>query len=435
MTSHDPAAGRLRPREAVRATGGPGGTANALLGGRVGTKAWGILCALVVAAAPVETSAAKPNATTRRKAKQHMKAAFRHFRSREYQRSIDEWKRAYGVVPDPEFIFNQALVYDMWKGHCGEAMAALRTYLDGCQAPGRRCKSVRDAKKRLDGLRDECFAEIAIETAPTAAALTLDGKFAGNAPLVAKLGPGGHKVVAELDGYDAKEQVFEAKVGEPLALRLVLERRAPAAWLSVHNRPPTAALSLDGTPLEGALPDNLQVTPGRHRLEVILSDQDRRFVEVTVQDRQTAVVDLSLARPLVSGAPAGPPARSVAAEVGPEAASEFTTVGWSALGVGLAALAGAGVLGGLALDKHNQAGELADDPAPDDLSTLRSRIQTLDDETNELLLGTQIALGVGVGALTAGIVLLIVGDGEAEASAVSVGPVVGPNTIGFAGRF
>ena len=66
-------------------------------------------------------------------------------------------------------------------------------------------------------------AVLEIDTDPAGAALFVDGKSVGTAPLTHEVVPGGHIVVAELEGHSPAEQEVRAIAGEKFPLSLKLE--------------------------------------------------------------------------------------------------------------------------------------------------------------------------------------------------------------------
>lgn len=71
-------------------------------------------------------------------------------------------------------------------------------------------------------------ATLVIDSTPKGALVYIDGKLQGSAPLTATLEPGGHLVVAEVDGYQAWSLEVALAEGQKRELKIELEREAGA---------------------------------------------------------------------------------------------------------------------------------------------------------------------------------------------------------------
>lgn len=145
----------------------------------------------------------------------------------------------------------------------------------------------------------EKSASIAVETEPAGAAVTVDGKPAGNAPLtVAEVGQGEHVVEASLDGFTSvKRAVSVTSEGEKLMIVLTLpkkEAKGTAAVAAVAkgklslSTDPWTHVSLNGKALGDTPLIEIALPAGRHRLR--LSNEQAKIdlaIEVEVKPGQT----------------------------------------------------------------------------------------------------------------------------------------------------
>jgi hypothetical protein len=73
--------------------------------------------------------------------------------------------------------------------------------------------------------KDELLpAEVTIDSAPSGAVLTIDGKLAGLGPTRVQLSPGGHEVIAELDGYGSTRTEVVVAAGQTRTVVISLDK-------------------------------------------------------------------------------------------------------------------------------------------------------------------------------------------------------------------
>jgi PEGA domain len=90
-------------------------------------------------------------------------------------------------------------------------------------------------------------AVLSLESSPKGAIISVDGKLAGTAPLSVTLEPGGHLVVAELEGYQTYSQEVALAEGQKRDLQVLLDPEVTA-----KRRPfPVAGLIVGGVGLAG----------------------------------------------------------------------------------------------------------------------------------------------------------------------------------------
>ena len=388
--------------------------------------------ALVVTTGAVGPAAAEPCESPQTdKAARHRDRAFRRFRAGDHAAAIAEFRQAYTACPLPSHLFNIALTYGNWRGHCTDAMDGWRRYLGFCESYACDPNKVSDGRERLARLGQACPSQVNIETTPGGAAIAIDGAYAGNAPLATSLEPGPHEVSASLDGFVSGTQAIEVQAGKRMAVAITLRSEIAQGWLLLRNLAPGASVRLDGTLLSGPLAEPISVSPGRHGVEVARPGRPSTLIERVVQAGEKVVVDLALVT--VPPAAAMPPPLLVAASPEP-AASVLGVLGWASIGLGCAGLAVGGVLSGIALGKAADADAIArgDVASSDPLGEANQRRR----EANETMRGAAVALGTGGAVLATGVILLLVDLlGDDVASGEGVAPVAEPNAFGVMGRF
>jgi hypothetical protein len=79
------------------------------------------------------------------------KAAFERLADKDYRSGIEGLKEAYRLDPHPQDLYNIAAAHEKWAGHCHEALAGYRAYIEACP----ECRHVNTAREKtlvLDGL-------------------------------------------------------------------------------------------------------------------------------------------------------------------------------------------------------------------------------------------------------------------------------------------
>jgi tetratricopeptide (TPR) repeat protein len=171
-------------------------------------------------------------------------------------------------------------------------------------------------------------------------------------------------------------------------------------------------------------------------LEKVPESPNRKMVELrikNIQRRLPGEKPAELAEPLKPEASPVPAEPEVSPEPDGEGSGVITIAGWSAVGVGVASLVTAGVMGALALGKIN-----AYEEAHNTTHMPYSEARELLDQADSYEVAGYALLGVGVAAAAAGAALLVWdmkrgeepvgGSGEAK---VSVRPTVGGLLVQF----
>jgi tetratricopeptide (TPR) repeat protein len=197
-----------------------------------------------------------------------------------------------------------------------------------------------------------------------------------------------------------------------------LKARLKVTGIQITCNELDAIVLLDGdeigrTPLRG----NLLVKPGFHDVKVTKKGYISYSAFVTVSPGQVVVVKAQLKVIQARSEPIG----------GAEGSTDYSDTHrrkriwtWVALGVTGAAAVTAGVTGGLALSKANEA-QTKDDEAADSARTLA--------------LVSDITMGVAVAGAVATVVLFFVEGRSAERPRSALLPVIGPGTVGLSASF
>ena len=122
--------------------------------------------------------------------------------------------------------------------------------------------------------RVEALVQLEILTSPPGAAISMDGKTLGSAPLNHAAAAGTHKLEAVLEGYQPAEKSLILTLGTPASITLQLQPFTPS--LHVFTDLESGVVQLEGRPparLQGGEFATDQIAPGKHSLRVTNQEQ------------------------------------------------------------------------------------------------------------------------------------------------------------------
>ena len=142
--------------------------------------------------------------------------------------------------------------------------------------------------------------EVLITTSPAGAAVMVDGKALGAAPLTAQgLEPGGHVVEARAEGYAPRTSAVTVSAGEIATVTLTLDRvqqKPKGGTLQVITSPQPVDLFLDGT-FRGKTPLTLEdLADGTHIVSARWPGHTTAEREVPIRPGQITTIKLDLAQ-------------------------------------------------------------------------------------------------------------------------------------------
>jgi serine/threonine protein kinase/tetratricopeptide (TPR) repeat protein len=141
------------------------------------------------------------------------------------------------------------------------------------------------------------FRNLAVETDPTGAVITLDAGPPQKAPYTFnKVKFGSHRVTANLRGYLPIQQDLQFDVTTPPKVVLKLRQSPPheIAALSVQSEPPGATILLDGKPPQASPNTFAHVPFGTHELTATLDNYEPIKQEIEVRQGMTPEIHLKL---------------------------------------------------------------------------------------------------------------------------------------------
>jgi hypothetical protein len=200
-----------------------------------------------------------------------------------------------------------------------------------------------------------------------------------------------------------------------------LEPRVPRLTIRVEPAVPGTSVTVDGEPVgDMASAGAARINPGAHTVEATAPDRPRWSEVVTLQERESRVVDIQLGEPAQSAV--APPATATVPSA-PAAPSRGLPIAVTAVAVGLAG-------GGLAAF-FSSAGE--HDGAVRDCAQTTASCQEAKDRVRAWDFA---AAGMWSGAVVAGVIAVVLWTRSSDgANKSGAGLIVGPGELGVVGRF
>ena len=316
----------------------------------------------------------------RKEAAGHYQRAVTLFKDGDLQAALSEFRTAYELAPSYEVLFNIALCERRLFNYA-RAMRTLDQYLmeGGSRIAAERREAVSREREAIRALT----APVAVIVDGKPATIWVDGEKVGPTPLqdLLVLGIGKHKVRAEREGCTPDERTIEVRSGQALSVQLAPSSLTEPVEVSVECRTPMTEVSLDEAP-PVSCPTTLSLVPGNHELTARAPGFVASRTEVLVQP--------------------GVARKVTVAELVPRAAP-FPTLGVTLMGGGVVA-GGVGLAFALMASANAQrTSALVRSGGPWDAAAITNEQVGL---RNSVLGWT--FLGVGAGALVAGVVALVV---------------------------
>ena len=296
----------------------------------------------------------------------------------------------------------------------------------------------------LDARMTDKPTDVLVNTEPAGATARIPGAPECVTPCLVSLRAGSYHLTLERAGYQSVARDFDKPAGQMLELKFALDPVSgqAAGSLRVSVDRSGAEVHIDGRSVGiSPLPGPIQLAPGLHRVVARLSGFMDWQADANVGEGLETVVAITM-RPAAAVSPGVPvpvpPPIAPIEPIGPrsEPMSGMRKGGWAATSIGIAALLGGGVTTGLAIKNRRDFNTAVRFNIDGDLyisGVTRVQAQDLEAQTKTLAITSGALFGVGVAALTTGLVLLLVEEDRPDpmkAPSLSIAPILTPTAAG-----
>ncbi|MEZ4228177.1 MAG: PEGA domain-containing protein [Polyangiaceae bacterium] len=346
------------------------------------------------------------------KARTYFNAGAQAYEAGEYLAAIQAFDQAYKYSPRPAILFSAAQAYrrqyfiDKNAQHLQLAIKNYRSYLSKVAEGGRRADAAQ-ALSELEPIAARLAASATIDPenpeapAPQPPApivqktrlmvssqtkgtqVTLDGGAAKQAPLIAEVKPGKHKVKLSAPGYFPEEREVQAADGGIVAVDVRLRPQPAKLRIEAENG---AEVRVDGRPVGVTPMSPIELDAGVHLITVSRTGREpfSKELDLSRGEQRTLEVDLGV--------------------------TTQRTVSYAVLGTGVAGILTGGVFTFLALRQESKAQDISDSRSTGNIT--RAQLLEYDDHVqkrDDFRTASIVAYGAGA-LLTATSVLLMAFD-------------------------
>lgn len=148
-------------------------------------------------------------------------------RTSKYDEALEAFERAWTLSQDPQALFRIAKVEEA-RGDCARAIRAFERFLKHCED----CPNGAEGQTAAQEVKKRCEIHIIVETTPSGARLSANGKEVGRTPFKLSPKPGNIILKATLDGFTSREERLKLNGGEVRTLSWAL---APVVSVMVES--------------------------------------------------------------------------------------------------------------------------------------------------------------------------------------------------------
>jgi len=371
-------------------------------------------------------------ASEKEEAKQLFESGLKLMRIDDFVGASATFERSIALYPTQTSLFNLANCYRAMQRY-SDALATIerlkRDFADKLKP------EIKEAVEREWVEIQTLVANLTVETDPTDASVTIDGKEVGVGPKVGPLllEPGSHDIEASRPGHRSQRRTVKLEPGVARTEKLVLE--VETGTLEVRANVEGAKVFVDRQPVGTTpLPGPISLLVGKHVLVLRATEREdvERPIEIRTGERQ--VLDIVLGRklaPMLAPAPLPPPeaprVEIATTENSTPTAHTLRIVMWSSLAGAVAAGAVASVY--LAI----LSGQNSDFQKYNDLFAQYGRAQ---DDTkrrslsDDMRRSSRIAIGCGIGAGALAVTALITYFVDSQSRPGEASVALSPGGIG-----
>jgi tetratricopeptide (TPR) repeat protein len=180
-----------------------------------------LVCASTTVVAQQTRTGRGVDATVTREARQHHREGVSAFAAGRYPEAIQAFLAADRLRPSPALSFNIAKAYER-EGNTAEALQHYREYLHRAGQPQDRAAVAARIDELALRLGKTGVQQVSFRTEPAAAGVLVDAEPVGRSPVFVELRPGTHRVTFRQDGYEDAELEFDLNADQPLDVSITL---------------------------------------------------------------------------------------------------------------------------------------------------------------------------------------------------------------------
>jgi hypothetical protein len=226
-------------------------------------------------------------------AKRHFAQGVALYNDGNFNAALAEFDAAYKLKQSPSVLYNIGLTQKSLF-HYNEAIDSLQEYL----AKDKKIKA--DQQKQVQQLISEMralLAEVTINVIPDGAAIKLDERAIGQAPMKPYgIAAGNHKIDISAEGYKPQSKDILVTAGQPQTLNFKLEAIPKSGKAHITANQPLSEVKIDDK-VVGMAPVDVELPIGGHQIEVVAKGYQPYRGELVVAGGQVREVKVTLELP------------------------------------------------------------------------------------------------------------------------------------------
>jgi hypothetical protein len=226
-------------------------------------------------------------------AKRHFAQGVALYTDGNFNAALAEFEAAYKIKQSPSVLYNIGLTQKALFRY-NDAIDSLQQYI---VADKKMKKEQQAAVRQLITEMKALLAEVTINVIPDGAAIKLDERTIGTAPMKPYgIAAGNHVLEITADGYKPQKKEILVSAGQPLAVNVKLEIIPKTGKAHIMTNQPLSEVKIDGK-VVGMAPVDVELPLGGHQLEVTAKGYQPYRGELVVAGGQIRTVDVTLELP------------------------------------------------------------------------------------------------------------------------------------------
>lgn len=231
-------------------------------------------------------------------AKRHFQQAIALYNDQNFDAALAEFQAAYRVRHSPAILYNIGLTQKALFRY-NDAISSLEQYLT--EDPTASVDRKKEANQLIEEMK-ALLAEVTFDVTPPGAAILLDNRTIGTAPLKPSgIAAGGHRIDVTADGYKPGRKEIIITAGVPMTLRFQLQLIPKTGKVRITANRSKSTVKVDDRTL-GTAPVEVELALGGHSLEVSAAGMQTHRSELVIAPGQERTVSITLDPPAVAKA-------------------------------------------------------------------------------------------------------------------------------------